>query len=119
MCVGVALAAAVVVVILLLLRDLLSLRVELRMLAALVAIWEDASAICVKVCVFHDRAPTHVADGWNTDYCYKTQSQLRCLREDSRSYASSHSPPAPCAAAVDSESSSLLRPPSLHHFWGD
>ena len=30
---------------------------------ALVAIWEDASAIGVKVCVSQDRAPTHVAGG--------------------------------------------------------
>jgi hypothetical protein len=71
------------------------------MLAALVAIWEDASAIGVKVCVFQDRAPTHVADGWYTVYCYKTQSPPRCRRENSTSYASSHSPPAPCAAAID------------------
>jgi hypothetical protein len=32
--------------------------------AGLVAIWEDASAIGVKVCVFQDRAPTHVAGRW-------------------------------------------------------
>ena len=34
--------------------------------AGLVAIWEDASAIGVKVCVSQDRAPTHVAGGWCT-----------------------------------------------------
>lgn len=32
--------------------------------AGLVAIWEDASAIGVKVCVSQDRAPTHVAGRW-------------------------------------------------------
>jgi hypothetical protein len=58
-CVGVALAAVVI-----LLLFVIFFFAGGAPNAGLVAIWEDASAIGVKVCVFQDRAPTHVAGRW-------------------------------------------------------
>lgn len=62
--------------------------------------WEDASAIGVKVCVFQTVLQlTWQADGWYIHFnATRTQSPPRCCRDNRNSYASSHSPPAPCAA---------------------
>ena len=89
--------------------------------AGLVAIWEDASAIGVKVCVSQDRAPTHVAGGWCTvhsllletyshhhDVATKIQAATRALAFTARAVCCSR----PTAAAFCARQ-------AIHHFWGD
>jgi hypothetical protein len=86
----------------------------------LVAIWEDASAIGVKVCVFQDRAPTHVAGRWmdgiytlmlqdavTTTLLQRQSKQLRELSFTARAVCCSRPTAAFCARQA------------IHHFWGD
>lgn len=81
----------------------------------LVAIWEDASAIGVKVCVSRPCSYSRGRRMVYTVYCLRVTVTTTMLQRDFKQLRErSHSPPAPCAA-LSTDSSSLLRPPSLRY----
>ena len=91
----------------------------------LVAIWEDASAIGVKVCVSQDRAPTHVAGGWYIQFITARdtlhshhpvlQREFKQLLRELALFTAR----AVCSLDRLAGAAHFCARQGLHHFWGD